>query len=154
LKKIAVRKETSLKECLMNAILLGYDGTEASKRALERAIELAKAFKAKLLVTSVAPTAQAAAGRSMGALDPTDPPERHQAELEEAAAVINAAGLSAELLPAIGHPAETIVQIAHDNGADMIVVGTREPGFVQRLLGQSISQAVARHASCDVLIVH
>ena len=76
----------------MNAILLGYDDTEASKRALERAIELAKAFQAKLLVTSVAPTAQAA-GRSMGALDPTDPPERHQAELEQAAAVIKAAGL-------------------------------------------------------------
>jgi nucleotide-binding universal stress UspA family protein len=137
----------------MNAILLGYDGTEESKRALERAIELAKAFQAKLLVTSVAPMAQAA-GRSMGALDPTDPPERHRAELEEAGAVIRAAGLSAALLPAIGHPAETIVQIAHDNNADMIVVGTREPGFVQRLLGQSISQAVARHASCDVLIVH
>ena len=137
----------------MNAILLGYDGTDASKRALERAIELSKAFQAKLLVTSVAPTAQAA-GRSMGALDPTDPPAQHQAELEEAAAAIKAAGLSAELLPAIGHPAETIVQIAHDNSADMIVVGTREPGFVQRLLGQSISQAVARHASCDVLIVH
>ena len=137
----------------MNAILLGYDDTEASKRALERAIELAKAFQAKLLVTSVAPTVQAA-GRSMGALDPTDSPERHQAELEQAAAVIKAAGLSAELLPAIGHPAETIVQIAGDEGADMIVVGTREPGFVERLLGQSISQAVARHASCDVLIVH
>ena len=58
----------------MNAILLGYDGTEESKRALKRAIELAKAFQAKLLVTSVAPTAQVAAGRSMGALDPTDPP--------------------------------------------------------------------------------
>ena len=137
----------------MNAILLGYDDTEASKRALERAIELAKAFQAKLLVTSVAPTVQAA-GRSMGALDPTDSPERHQAELEQAAAVIKAAGLSAELLPAIGHPADTIVQIAGDEGADMIVVGTREPGFVERLLGQSISQAVARHASCDVLIVH
>ncbi|MGH2408444.1 MAG: universal stress protein [Candidatus Limnocylindrales bacterium] len=137
----------------MNAILLGYDDTEASKRALERAIELAKAFQAKLLVTSVAPTAQAA-GRSMGALDPTDPPERHQAELEQAAAVIKAAGLSTELLPAVGHPAETIVRIARDEGADMIVVGTREPGFVERLLGQSISQAVARHARCDVLIVH
>ena len=137
----------------MNAILLGYDDTEASKRALERAIELAKAFQAKLLVTSVAPTMQAA-GRSMGGLDPTDPPERHQAELEEAAAVIKAAGLSAELFPAVGHPAETIVQIAGDEGADMIVVGTREPGFVERLLGQSTSQAVARRANCDVLIVH
>ena len=137
----------------MNAILLGYDDTEASKRALGRAIELARAFQAKLLVTSVAPTVQAA-GRSMGGLDPTDPPERHQAELEEAAAVIKAAGLSAELFPAVGHPAETIVQIAGDEGADMIVVGTREPGFVERLLGQSTSQAVARRASCDVLIVH
>ena len=137
----------------MNAILLGYDDTEASKRALERAIELAKAFQAKLLVTSVAPTVQSA-GRSMGALDPTDPPERHQAELEQAAVVIKAAGLSAELFPAVGHPAETIVQIAGDEGADMIVVGTREPGFVERLLGQSISQAVARRARCDVLIVH
>ena len=76
----------------MNVILLGYDGTEESKRALERAIELAKAFQAKLLVTSVAPTAQAAACWSMGALDPDDPPERHQAELEEAAAMIRAAG--------------------------------------------------------------
>ena len=106
---------TNLEVCPMNAILLGYDGTEESKRALERAIELTKAFQAKLLVTSVAPTAQAAAGRSMGPLDPTDPPAQHQAELEEAGAVIKAAGLSAELLPAIGHPAETIVQIAHDN---------------------------------------
>ena len=86
--------------------------------------------------------ASQAAGRSMGGLDPTDLPERHQAELEEAAAVIKAAGLSAELFPAVGHPAETIVQIAGDEGADMIVVGTREPGFVERLLGQSTSQAV------------
>jgi nucleotide-binding universal stress UspA family protein len=137
----------------MNTIVVGYDDTEVSKRALERAIQLSKAFGAKLLVTSVSPVMEGA-GRSMGPIDPVDPPAKHEAELQEAAAAITAAGVPAELVPAIGHPAETIVQVAADNGADMIVVGTRELGFMQRMLGQSTSQNVAAHARCDVLIVH
>jgi nucleotide-binding universal stress UspA family protein len=138
----------------MNTIVVGYDDTEESKRALERSMELAKAFQAKLLVTSVAPVVTGGSGRSMGATDPTDSPAQHQADLESAAATIKAAGLSAELVPAIGHPAETIVAAAAENNADLIVVGSRELDFLHRMLGQSISQAVAAHARCDVLIVH
>ena len=137
----------------METIVVAYDDTEPAKRALERAIELAKAFGSKLLVTSVAPIMEAA-GRSSGPLDPTDLPEKHQAELEQASSVVSAAGLTAELIPAVGHPAETIVQVARDNGAQLIVVGTRELGFAQRLLGQSTSDAVVHRARCDVLIVH
>lgn len=138
----------------MKTIVVGYDDTDESKRALQRAIDLAKAFQSKLLVTSVAPVVAGASGRSMGATDPTSSPADHAADLEAAGETIKAAGLSAELLPAIGHPAETIVTAATENNADLIVVGSRELDFLHRMLGQSISQAVAAHAHCDVLIVH
>ena len=137
----------------MKTIVIGYDETEPSKRALERAAELAHAFGSKLIVVSVAPI-MISTSRSMGAIDPVDPPEAHAAELEHARQLLAGKGLDAEYQPAVGDPAETIVQAAEANGADLIVVGTREPSVLERLLGQSVSGAVSRHAHCDVLIVH
>ncbi len=137
----------------MQIIVVGYDETEPSKRALDRAVELAQAFSAKLIVTSVAPVL-VSVGRGMGAIDPVDPPSEHLAELEHARARLEGTGVDAELVPAVGEPADTIVELADERHADMIVVGTREPNVIERLLGQSVSQSVSRHAHCDVLIVH
>ena len=93
-------------------------------------------------------------GRSAGPIDPTDTPQQHRDQLQTAAEKVQAAGLSVKLVPAIGHPAETIVHAANEAGADLIVVGSRELGVIPRLLGQSVSSSVAAHATCDVLIVH
>ena len=137
----------------MKTIVVGYDDTEPSKRALERAADIAEKFGSRLLVTSVAPV-MIPSGHGTPGIDPTDTPADHQADLEHAQSYLSGRNLSAELQPAIGDPAETIVAAAEQNGADLIVVGTREPGMLERLLGTSVSQAVSKHAHCDVLIVH
>jgi nucleotide-binding universal stress UspA family protein len=54
----------------------------------------------------------------------------------------------------VGAAANEIVDVAEERDADLIVVGTHEPGFLDRLLAGSVSQGVARRAHCDVLIVH
>jgi nucleotide-binding universal stress UspA family protein len=137
----------------MSTIVVGYDQTPGSQRALERAATLGKALGAKLVVTSVAPL-MVSIGRSGGPTDPTDTPEMHAEELEAARQYLAGQGVEAEFRAGVGEPADAIVQLADEVDADLIVVGTREPNLIQRLTGQSVSEAVSHHAHRDVLIVH
>jgi nucleotide-binding universal stress UspA family protein len=137
----------------LNTIVVGFDDTEPARRALERAADLAEAFGAKLVVTSVAPILVGST-RNVGPLDPVDSPEEHREQLQDARELLEARNIKAEYVPAVGEPADTIAELADDLDADLIVVGTREPGVLERLLGQSVSERVAHQAHRDVLIVH
>jgi nucleotide-binding universal stress UspA family protein len=137
----------------MQTIIVGYDHTDPSKRALERAAQIAKPFGAKVIVTSVAPLLHSSP-RTAGPVDPTDSLAHHEEELREAKSYLDEQGVDAELVPAIGEPAAAIVQLADERDADLVVVGTREVGVIQRVLGQSVSQEIARRIHRDVLIVH
>ena len=135
----------------MNTIVLGYDESDPAKRALERAAELATAFGSKVIVTSVAPML---VGRAGGPVDPADPPDEHKRELMHAASFLAERGIEGDFDLALADPASHIVELAEQRGADLIVVGTHEPSFLERLLGLSVSRKVERKAHCDVLIVH
>jgi len=137
------RPRVASKIAPMNTIVLAYNDTNASDRALERAAELARFYKAKLVVTSVVPVLVGA-----------EPSAAPGPELQLAEARLREQGLEPELVEAVGEIAEAIVEVADSRGADLIVVGTREPSEVERLLGHSVSEAVQRMARCDVLIVH
>jgi nucleotide-binding universal stress UspA family protein len=137
----------------METIVVGYDETDAAKRALERAAQLAKAFQSRLIVTSVSPLS-ISVGRSAGPIDPTNPPSEHVEELRHAHTYLEQQGLTGEYITAVGNPAETIAQLAGERNADLVVVGTHAPGVMARLLGQSVSESVAHKVDCDVLLVH
>jgi nucleotide-binding universal stress UspA family protein len=130
----------------MKTIMVGYDGTEPAKRALERAAEIAEAFDAALIVTSVA--------RLFEGASPSRASAYHAEQLREARAFLDERGRQAEYLNMLGDPAASIVKAAEEHAADLVVVGSREPRFAERLLRQSVSQTVSRKAHRDVLIVH
>ncbi|MFN0282585.1 MAG: universal stress protein [Kineosporiaceae bacterium] len=137
----------------MEKILVGYEGGDDSRRALMRAVQLTLALGARLYVASVIPLT-ASAGRTAGAADPASDEGEHVRQLDAARQVLEEAGVEAEYLTGVGNPADALVRMADEVDADLVVVGTREPGAMARLLGQSVSSAVARYSHRDVLIVH
>jgi nucleotide-binding universal stress UspA family protein len=92
--------------------------------------------------------------RSGGPTDPVDSLDKHQQELASARQHLEGLGIRVRLQRAVGDPADAIVEIARENGADLIVVGTREPNMMMRVLGQSTSGSVMHKAHCDVMVVH
>jgi nucleotide-binding universal stress UspA family protein len=124
-------------------ILLAFNDTDASNRALERAAQLARLYETQLVVISVTPVAIGSAP------DMTPGPE-----LQKADALLRAHGVEAELVEAVGDIALAIVEAADRHASGLIVIGTREQSQVERMLGHSVSEQVQRMAHCDVLICH
>ncbi|WP_253706371.1 universal stress protein, partial [Thermus scotoductus] len=54
----------------------------------------------------------------------------------------------------VGHPAETLVRVAEEEGFDLIVLGRRGLTPVQRWMLGSVSERVLRYAPSAVMVVH
>ena len=128
----------------MKRILVAYDEPESA--TLERAADLAEAFRAELIVTTVTAPVELE--------DPEDATRGATGKLEQARRRLAGRQLKLDFVPCIGPPGEAIVRLSDERGADLIVVGTRKKGFFERLVEGSVNQDVLRRASCDVLVVH
>jgi nucleotide-binding universal stress UspA family protein len=138
---------------MFKSILVAYDNSEPSRRALERAAQLAEAFGSTVLVTTIAPLVHSLPG--VPATPESERPRIATAEdVDRATATLVERGISAETVEATGDPATSIAALAERRGVDVVVIGSRGLGPIQRLLGQSVSQAVSRRVRCDVLIVN
>jgi nucleotide-binding universal stress UspA family protein len=134
-------------------VLLATDGSKNSQAA-------AAFLKALPLPASTTVRIVAVVSLPGFALEATSAPAVQRAVLDEAEGVASQAqamlaprGFTIETDVAEGDPRVEIVRQADEWKADLIVLGARGLGAVKRFLVGSVSDAVARHALCPVLVV-
>jgi nucleotide-binding universal stress UspA family protein len=130
-------------------VLVAYDGSGVSRRALQRVVRFMKASEVGL-VTVARPIYSDP--RYTGYADPRDEEEQRRV-LESARDMLEQAGISPTAFGPVGDPAEEILATARSFGAELIVIGARSLGTVKRLVLGSVSTKVMHEADCDVLIV-
>jgi nucleotide-binding universal stress UspA family protein len=137
---------------MISKLLVAYDGSKPSERAYYVALDLATRLGVKMIVLSVArPPEPPVAVELQAVLDnATEFYEEHFKRLKEEADNL---GVEVTFLVRVGHPAEQIVHMANEEGADVIVMGHRGETFVQRWLLGSVAKRVMSYAHCTVMVV-
>ena len=133
-------------------ILIGYDGSDASKKAFETACDLAVKHDAELFVLTVARPPDIADDVETEAVIENSR-RYHRGLLAELKPALTAKKIKAHLEVGVGHPAEQIIYDADRHDVDVIVVGHRGRSKFARLLLGSVSKQVVQYADRAVLVV-
>jgi nucleotide-binding universal stress UspA family protein len=134
-------------------ILVAYDGSDGGRRSLDWAARLAKDEAGSGVAVIAVAAALEAAPPIADAIDPGSNLGLHRKHLDEAAAMLAAAGVEAETILKVGNPAEEIINAGADGQYDLILVGGTGLHGAMRFLMGSVTERVVRHASRPVMVV-
>jgi len=126
---------------------------------VRQAVELAARLGATLRIVSAYEPVPAGRLREEAQQVPSDlqwminPREDVDATLRSAAEAPREGGIEAETYARQGDPADAILDVAEEQGADLIVVGNKGMTGARRFLLGSVPNRVSHHAPCSVLII-
>ena len=133
----------------MERIVVGIDGSDGSRRALEWAIDESRLRQSTLLVVHAW---QAPFGPTWGTLgEDTERYEANAQRLLDDTVADAVTDIPIDKLLVNGSAASAIVEASRD--ATLVVIGSRGRGGFAGLLLGSVSQQVAQHAECPVVLV-
>jgi len=141
----------------MPGIIVGVDGSEVSRRALDWAVREAGLRGAALTVLAVH---QVATNHWTGTAElyPADQPITEAMRRAAEEAVQKAVSQAGDPAPASvtvravsGLPAQELVGASSD--ADLVVVGTNSGGGLSQMLLGSVTNKVVNHAACPVVVI-
>ena len=139
-------------------ILVPVDGSETSYAAVDKAVEIAKAFNSKVTVVQVLALDPYIAAEYITAAQTNDLIERARTAilktLDEAKAKFAAAGIDAETQLLEGQVIYSeIVKAAESLNTDLIVIGSHgRTGFKKLFLG-SVAQSILGQANIPVMVI-
>ncbi len=136
---------------MISTVAVGTDGSSTAETAVSEAAEIARRFDAKLvLLSAFQPGSAAGAGRDPELQWASNPSARVREILERSETSLRQAGIECETRVDEGNPAEVLVRLAAECGADLLVIGNK--GMQRRMLG-SVPNTVTHTADCSVMVV-
>jgi len=144
---------------MFKSILVGTDGSETATEAVRQASELAGTLGAKLQIVSAYEPVPAGRLREERREAPEDlqwaisPREDIDATLAAAAEIARKLGVPVDVYARQGDPADAILDVAEEQGADLVIVGNKGMTGAKRFLLGSVPNKVSHHAPCSVLII-
>lgn len=137
---------------MVSKILVAYDGSIQSQQAFDFGMDMAAKYGAALNVLSIARPPEPPVNVELQAVleRATEYFESHFARMKIRA---QQAGVTTAFEVRVGHPAEQIVHLADQIGADAIVMGHRGESLLQKWLLGSVAKRVLSYAHCTVIVV-
>jgi nucleotide-binding universal stress UspA family protein len=135
-------------------IIAPTDGTEASLRGLEVAVQLVVRYAAELVVVTAVSVPDWLARQNMepGAIE-SYVEGNAQKVFESALRLLRQSGVGAEMRVVVGPAAESLLAEIESSHADLVVMGRRGRDEPKDLLLGSVSDRVARHVKVPILLV-
>jgi nucleotide-binding universal stress UspA family protein len=145
---------------MFSSVMVGTDGSTTAAAAVGEAIALASKVDARLLIVSAYEPISELRLREERQSAPSDaqwmvnPREDVLAVLEQARDQALDGGVSrVDTFARQGDAADAIIDIAEEQGCDLIVVGNKGMTGAKRFLLGSVPNKISHHAPCSVLIV-
>lgn len=142
---------------MSESIVVGTDGSDTAKLAVEEAVRLAKALDAEVHVVSAFRPLRGAhvTGAAEGAAKVWQPlpDSKVEATLSEAAAAARMRQVPVTTHALERDPADALLEVAGKVGARTIVVGSKGMHGARRLALGNVPNQISHRAHCNVLIV-
>jgi nucleotide-binding universal stress UspA family protein len=139
---------------MLSTVAVGTDGSATASKAVAAAVEIAERFDAKLVLMSAFQGADARP-RGSGSASPElewafDNDARVREMLHRTEQELRERKIDCTTMLDEGDPAEVLVRLADECGADLLVIGN--VGMGRRVLG-SVPNTVTHKANCSVYVV-
>lgn len=133
----------------MGSILVGYDGSESAKKALEKAVTLLREND-ELIVVSVVPSPD---DKEFTIIDSDLSAANAQSQVNSAIAGLKERGINIIGIVRKGDIADEILKIGKEMKCDLIVIGHKGVSKIGKFMLGSVAEKVVRYASRPVLVV-